>query len=805
MKKWAVVWSSALVGVLVLSSLAPITVNVMGAIPIPHNLWGHAFDETGTKFGLGERLTSWIDGVEYGLNTTFSSGPDVWYDIDTNGDWMLDLTTPETPWIKEGGNIDEPIMYAWGDFTNLDLDPDGDSFFDSGVFVESHLWMTAVVIREDLNLSSVQPPLLPKISWIVPEPTDGLPDYVLIYTRDPFFDMSEFYLEKNDHSLNGPIQTLSGASNATAYFYASLKDIDLDGCGDELKLVWNNTGPAFGGRDIVVDRVEWNATSGGTHYHEPDNTIMKDAQTPSCPTTDFAIRRKGTHPIYDQDTNDNEADFVVDTPWPRAAIRPPVIVIIRPAGGEAWAGGSSETISWIAYDDNFPNSLLIFWVNYTLDNGSIWHPTSINVSQPFTGWGDLMTPMSVDWAVPFANTTQARIEVCIVSPVPKVTCAVSEQFTIDSSSPKASPKINGLDHVAFYKDEAISLQIRADLSDDRMVAGAVYTIGRGNFPGYPLSASDGSFDEKNESVKEYSPQLPPPPFPAVGTYEYCVYAIDEAGNMNQDSCVVLELTGDISDEDIVAPDPPVFSSISAMPDHNSICFDNSTSTDVWLYTLHYSNQYQGPYSVLEEWTLDNLPISCYDHAGAGSNSPDDFYYWLEVADHHMNSAESGVVAKINLGLESGTQSLALPVVNDNPVHLNQIWGSFNVIYYFDPTDTLDQWKSISKDKPYQDFQELEFGRGYWIDMDVSDTIVAVGDVPSSMTYDLVAGWNLVGYCSPYSRTVGDALSGITEYEVEGISEVEPYHLQLMSDSSLLEPFQAYWIWVPLDTTWVLQN
>ncbi|MCK4444738.1 MAG: hypothetical protein KAW09_09355, partial [Thermoplasmata archaeon] len=337
------------------------------------------------------------------------------------------------------------------------------------------------------------------------------------------------------------------------------------------------------------------------------------------------------------------------------------------------------------------------------------------------------------------------------------------------------------------------------------VAGAVYTIGRGNFPGYPLSASDGSFDEMSEVVKDYNAQLPPPPFPAVGTYEYCVYAVDEAGNMNQDSCVVLELTSDLSDEDTVAPNPPDLRSISALPDYNSICIDNSTSTDVWLYSLYYSNQYLGPYSVLEEWTLDDLPVSCYHHAGAGSNNPDDFYYWLYVADHHINWARSGVVAKINVGLESGVQSLALPVVNDEPVHLSQISGSFNGIYYYDPTHTVDPWKSVIKGKPYQDFQELEFGRGYWIDMTVNDMIIAVGDVPSSISYDLIAGWNLIGYCSPYARTVGDALFGITEYKVEGISDAEPYHLETMSDSSVMEPFQAYWIWVPSDMTWVLQN
>ncbi len=802
MKKWASFWACAVAGALVLLGVAPVLENVRGAIPIPHNSWGHPYDETGVLIVADEWLTSWIDGVEYGRNLTYSYDFNIWYDIDTHGDWMLNLTTPETPWVKEGGNIDDPIMYAWGDFTEIDPDPEGDGVFNSGVFEESQLWMTTLVVREDLNLSATQPPMYPKISWIVPEPDDGLLDYVLIYTKDPFFDMSGFYLEKNDGSLNGPVQTLSGESNATAYFYASLDDIDLHGCGDELKLVWNNTGPAFGGRDIIVDRVEWNATVGGCHYFEPDNTIMTDAAAPSFGS---AIHRTGSFPVYADDTNDNEHDFVEEISWPRPVISPPWVTILTPQGGDVLAGDSGEGLTWIAYDDNALNSMLRFWVNYSLDDGGTWAPAVLGLSQPFFGWGDAVTPMSVNWSVPLVNNSQARISICVDNPVQLVTCSISDLFSIDPFSPDAEPRINGVDHVRFYKDETIDFQLWADVSDDRMVAGAVYTIGRGNFPGYPMSSSDGFFDEMNEVVKDYGPQLPPPPFPSVGTYEYCVYAFDEAGNMNQDSCVVLELTDNPSDEDTVAPDKPDLSSISALPDFNSICIDNSTSTDVWLYALHYSNQYKGTYAVLEEWTLDELPYPCYQHAGAGSNNPDDFYYRLYVADHHMNWAASGVVAKINVDLASGVQSLALPVINDEPVHLSQIWGSFSNIHYFDPTDAVDPWKLISIAKPYQDSYEFEFGRGYWIDMTANDTIVAMGSVPASVTYNLVAGWNFIGYCSPYARLVGDALSSITEYKVEGISDVEPYHLRTMSSSSVLEPFNAYWIWVPSDVTWILQN
>lgn len=811
MRKIPLMWASGLTVVLILVGLAPIVGVIKAAIPVPDNMWGHPYDETYVQLNVAEPITSWIDGVEYGRNLTFVSGLEIWFNIFTEGNWVTSPTEPNTPWIKEGGDLDEPIMYVWGDMTNIDPDPEDDGVLNTGVFIESHLWWPGNQTRGDINLSSVQPPLFPKISWIIPEPSDGYPDYVLIYTEDPFFDMSGFYLEKNDGSLNGPSQMLSGVSNETAYFYANLTDIDLDGCGDELKLVWSNTGPAFGGRDIVVDRVEWNASLGGYHGPEPDNTIMTDAIAPSCTSTDFALHREGIWPVFARDTNDNEADFLTDLwPWPRPTPIQPFIQIIVPAGGEHWKGGTVQTISWIAYDDVFPNDLVSFWVNYSLLDGvpGTWVEAGlvgIPSPHPFLGWGDVTHPMSVSWSVPEANTMIASIEVCMEGS--EVLCVVSLLFEIDSLIPFALSKLNGLDHVIFHTDESPELYLWADISDNNGLAGANYTIGQNNWQSStPLDAYDGTHDEANELVRVYV-LTPPPPFPAVGVYEYCVYVWDDAGNWNEGgSCTILEMTDDISAKDATSPEPPDLDYISAQPDHNYISYALSASSDAWLYRLESSNQYLGPYQLLDQWeTPAGSPE--YHHYGAGSDNPDDFYYRFWIADHHMNWASGDVIAKINIRLEGGLQLLSIPTISDwsGYSNLDQIRDSYDRVYSYDPSDEVSPWDIISAAKPYQWFEDLELGKGYWINMEQSDTIIALGEIPSSVTYNLVAGWNLVGYCSPYARTVGEALSGISSYMVEGYSNVGPYHLQRLTDSSLMEPFQAYWIWVPSDTTWVLTN
>ncbi|MCK5291865.1 MAG: Ig-like domain-containing protein [Thermoplasmata archaeon] len=431
-------WASAIVAIMLLTGAVPMIGIVKAAIPVPHNMWGHPLDETSVQMPVGELITSWIDGVEYGRSTTFMAALEVWFDVDTAGNWVTAPGDPNTVWRKEGGDLNESIMYAWGDMTNIKTDPDADTVLDYGVFLETDLWMTTKVLRQDLNLSALadQPTHFPKISQIIPEPNDIWPDYVLIYTEDPAFLMDGYYLEKNDGFLNGPVQTLTGISNTSAYFYANLTAIDLDPCGDELKLVWTNTGPAFGGMDIVVDRVEWNATVGGCHYTEPDNTIATDA---TAPATGLAMRRTGTFPVYADDTNDNAVDFITDIPWPRPIIGAPTIAWDIPTGGEKWTGGMDHTIQITAYDDLALNSQLDFWINYSTDNGGSWAVATLAgyPSHPFNGSGDAVTPMVFNWAVPCDRpyTNLALLNATGINPNGKVAEKFTLPFTIDCQAP----------------------------------------------------------------------------------------------------------------------------------------------------------------------------------------------------------------------------------------------------------------------------------------------------------------------------------------------------------------------------------
>ena len=307
--------SVILVMVFVLGLFIPMSQHARAAIPVPHNLYGHAWDIGDVNFTEGEFMSAWIDGVMYGWNWTFDDtlDPDYplglnWsskYDIDTDGNQVTIPGDPDTPWVKEGGdhNIDD-IMYVWGDMTETVVSLGS----TSTIFEQTTVWKTFVAEYINLTIAPTQPSALPKINNIVTLPSDAGTQYIYIF-GPPGTSMDEFYLEKNDGVLHNVATQilLSGTISETTYFYVDLGATDYLGpLGDELKLVWENPGglgTPFGGMDVVVDRVEYNATAGGTHFGEPDNTIMPDAIPPG---PGFGISRQ---PMPGADTNDCLADF----------------------------------------------------------------------------------------------------------------------------------------------------------------------------------------------------------------------------------------------------------------------------------------------------------------------------------------------------------------------------------------------------------------------------------------------------------------------------------------------------------------
>ena len=270
--------------------LFPGSQRAQAAIPEPYNWYGQATDSTSVALLPGERICTFIDGVAYSnLSWTFGAGL---FDVDTLGNWTTDILSPNTPEVKEGGFENESVMIASG---CMNYPVAGNE--RNQVMNQERLWHTNWTDNVNIQEAVLQPPGMSssggrtlKLNNITVQPTDLGTDYLYLYNPSTVsINTNEFYITKNDGvltrtqldalsidlALSPPIPPIVPPSG---YAYVDLLLTSyLASTGDEVKLVWKNPGgpgTAYNGNDIVVDRVEFNASASGTHFGEPDNTIL---------------------------------------------------------------------------------------------------------------------------------------------------------------------------------------------------------------------------------------------------------------------------------------------------------------------------------------------------------------------------------------------------------------------------------------------------------------------------------------------------------------------------------------------------
>ncbi|MBN1907337.1 MAG: PKD domain-containing protein, partial [Deltaproteobacteria bacterium] len=118
------------------------------------------------------------------------------------------------------------------------------------------------------------------------------------------------------------------------------------------------------------------------------------------------------------------------------------------------------------------------------------------------------------------------------------------------------------------------------------------------------------------------------------------------------------------------------------------------------------------------------------------------------------------------------------------------------------------WKVYDQSKPETSniLNELTPGTAVWMNMS-QDAELTISDDESVDPVSLTPGWNLVGYNSPVSRNVSDAISTISKdvksvwtYEDGKWKVFDPQNPGL-SDLNVLEPGFGYWVKVDKQCSW----
>ncbi len=192
-----------------------------------------------------------------------------------------------------------------------------------------------------------------------------------------------------------------------------------------------------------------------------------------------------------------------------------------------------------------------------------------------------------------------------------------------------------------------------------------------------------------------------------------------------------------------------------------------------------------------------------------SDLPDGVVHFFAVTAYNDENVESGYsneVDAMSISLSQGSNLISLyrqPGDTDIASVLSSISGKYTSVWAF-----IDNtWKTYDPVNPgFSDLTTMEAGRGYWVEMNESATMIVAGLVPSNST-DLVNGSNLVGYNSVNSWDTPDAITSIEGQCVsvwafiEGSWKLYDPANPGFSDLTTMEPGYGYWIDVSEACVW----
>jgi hypothetical protein len=142
--------------------------------------------------------------------------------------------------------------------------------------------------------------------------------------------------------------------------------------------------------------------------------------------------------------------------------------------------------------------------------------------------------------------------------------------------------------------------------------------------------------------------------------------------------------------------------------------------------------------------------------------------------------------------------------------LESLNGSYDKIFSYASTDSVDPWKSYNPSLPDWAVQQLEYVSripGYWIYINNETDYIYVGYEKYTFV-PLYPGWNLVGYASLTNHTINDSLFDIqftTIKTYDTFTGVYPIYIVNATNNTLeyLETYKGYWINSSASQNWIV--
>jgi hypothetical protein len=169
-----------------------------------------------------------------------------------------------------------------------------------------------------------------------------------------------------------------------------------------------------------------------------------------------------------------------------------------------------------------------------------------------------------------------------------------------------------------------------------------------------------------------------------------------------------------------------------------------------------------------------------------------------LREDEISFAATGVSVEVELN--SGWNLMSLPIVPDDDdieVVLADIMDDVISVHYY--RATTGTWL-IYAPPDFTSLTTMEDGKAYWINMIAATNLTVVGQAiaapgaPGGLppTYDVVEGWNMVGFKSTVNMTAGNYLDGTDPVRIYGFDITQGGWFPLMTSQNMT-PGLGYWV------------
>jgi len=513
--------------------------------------------------------------------------------------------------------------------------------------------------------------------------------------------------------------------------------------------------------------------------------------------------------IKAQDVAGNECSYVLSASYFTIINIAPTVAVTAPNGGETWYGGDSQNIT---FNMNSPySSTLSYLIQMSTDGGGTW---SDNITASWVT-GQTIGDKTYSWTVSHIRDTQCRIQVLARDLAGKIgNDSSNANFTIaDDTAPTVTVTAPATG-VNWY---AGSSQTIAWTASDLVAGNLTYALYYST-DGTSYTQIVGAGGSDTQGNKTYAWTVATPAATSA-TCKIKVTAVDAATSPNtgtgySGTFTITPLDGGPTVA-VTAPNTAVSWTGGSTQSITWTASHPGDATALLTYTIALStdsggtypttiatlpNQAQGSHSY--SWAVNNIDtalarirVTATDPASNSASDASDVDFTIE-ADIVCPPTTQGIA------LDSGWSLISLPLIPTN-TNIESVLGSVLdkvvAVWYYSggPSGT---WSSYAPGGP-PGLTTMEAGKAYWINIAAGGpyTLTIQGrkwSCPPAVppTYSYVAGWNLVGYKSLDTKTVGTYLPQISAQHNTPISGYFSSAAITLTDAQNMVPGPGYWVY-----------